>query len=273
MNHLLAALLALALATQLHPLDASRVALSNPATLVVFSSEQLRGFPVLLSWSPDGRQLAIGAVQRNRWANEKSWFYVHTIGDSRLAPVEREPDWAGASWMWKSDLRCPGAPEWRIEVETRVERVSATNAGSAGSVGQNSGDPYGAGFLLGPQGQAIVQGAMQSQQVSTTTMKLKGALVGEFVNTPAMPGLMYLVGTTGPRRHRVRRGEARADADGSRGPPSRGARHEGGPAAGVVSGRDPRGVRRATGAGEVRADGLGRDEALIIRFSFGFQAE
>ena len=95
MNHLLAALLALALATQLHPLDASRVALSNPATLVVFSSEQLRGFPVLLSWSPDGRQLAIGAVQRDRWANEKSWFYVHTIGDSRLAPVEREPDWAG----------------------------------------------------------------------------------------------------------------------------------------------------------------------------------
>jgi hypothetical protein len=130
-------------------------------------------------------------VQRDRWANEKSWFYVHTLGASGFAPVEREPDWAGAYWMWKSDLQCPGAPEWRIEVETRVERVSATNAGSAGSLGQNTGDPYGAGFLLGPQGQAIVQGAMQSQQVSTTTMRLKGTLVGEFVNTPAMPGLMY----------------------------------------------------------------------------------
>ncbi len=191
MNHLLAALLALALAAQLHPLDASRVVVSDQATLLVFSSEQLRGFPVLLSWSPDGRQLALGAVQRDRWANEKSWFYVHTLGDSTLAPVEREPDWAGAYWMWKSDLRCPGAPEWRIEVETRVERVSATNAGSGGDIGQNAGDPYGAGFLLGPQGQAIIKGAMQSQQVSTTTMKLKGAVVGEFVNTPAIPGLMY----------------------------------------------------------------------------------
>jgi hypothetical protein len=173
------------------PLDASRITVSNPSVVTSFSTERLKGFPVLMSWSPDGRQLAIGAVQRDRWANEKSWFYVHTLGDSGFAPVEREPEWAGAYWMWKSDLRCPGAPEWRIEVETRVERVSATNAGSAGSAGQNTGDPYGAGFLLGPQGQAIVQGAMQSQQVATTTMKLKGTLVGEFVNTPAIPGLMY----------------------------------------------------------------------------------
>ena len=76
-------------------------------------------------------------------------------------------------------------------METRVERRTATGAASGGSIAQNTGDPYGAGFLLGPQGQAIVQGAMQSQQVSTTTMKLKGALLGEFVNTAAMPGLMY----------------------------------------------------------------------------------
>ncbi len=190
-SFLVSLLLALAQPAAPPPLDATRVALSTPSTLAAFSTQQLHGFPVLLSWSPDGRQLAIGAVQRDRWANEKSWFYVLTLGTSELVPAESEPGWAGAYWMLKSDLRCPGAPEWRIEVETRVERVSATNAGSAGSVGQNTGDPYGAGFLLGPQGQAIVQGAMQSQQVSTTTMKLKGTLVGEFVNTPAMPGLMY----------------------------------------------------------------------------------
>ena len=97
-------LLALAGPAQLHPLDASRVAVSSPSTVTTFSTDEVRGFPVLLSWSPDGRQLAVGVVQRDRWANEKSWFYLHTLGDSTLAPVEREPDWAGAYWMWKSDL-------------------------------------------------------------------------------------------------------------------------------------------------------------------------
>jgi hypothetical protein len=191
MNDLLAVVLAFALPSAAQPLDASRVIVSNAAVLASFSTEQVRGFPVLMSWSPDGRQLSVRVVQRDRWANEKTWFYVLALGDSQLTSVEREPDWTGGYWLSKSALSCPGAPAFHIEVETRVERRTATSSGAGGAIAQNSGDPYGAGFELGPQGQAIIQGAMQSQQVSTTTMKLKGAVLGEFVNTPAIPGLMY----------------------------------------------------------------------------------
>jgi hypothetical protein len=191
MISILALVFALLVPAESQPLDASRLSVSTPPPILSFTTAQLRGFPVRLAWSQDGRQLALRVVQRDRWANEREWFYLLTIGESSLVAAEREPGWLGGYWSWKSALGCPGDSSFRIEVETRVDRRAATNAGAGGAIGQNSGDPYGAGFDLGPQGQAILQGAMQSQQVTTTTLKLKGALLGEFVNTSAMTGLMY----------------------------------------------------------------------------------
>ena len=44
---------------------------------------------------------------------------------------------------------------------------------------------------MGPQGQAIMQNVQQAQDVTTTTMRLKGQLVSEFVNTQIIGGLLY----------------------------------------------------------------------------------
>lgn len=202
-DHLLAVLLVLAvpsIAAAQKPLDATRVGVSSPRLLATFSTDELHGYPMRMTWSPDGRDIYLRVIHSDRWGNETIRHYVLALdgapggsGPSPAAfrPAEREPDWSGSYWAWKSGLNCPGAGDWTIAMETRVERKSATNSGAGGGLAQNSGDPYFAGASLGPQGQAILIGAMVSQQVTTTTLKVKGVLLSEFVNTPVVAGLMY----------------------------------------------------------------------------------
>jgi hypothetical protein len=179
------------------PFDASKVALSTPVVLTSFSGAEVKGFPLRLSWSPDGRQLHLRVVQRDRWANEKEWHYLVSVADGKLSPADAEPGWSTGYWYLKSVFECPGVPGLKFDIESRTQRISATNAGAGGSIAQNSGDPYGAGFDLGPQGQAVLSGAQQSQNVTTTTMRLKGQVVSEFVNTQVIAGLLYGWGPEG----------------------------------------------------------------------------
>lgn len=181
----------LAAPPQAAPLDASRVVVAAPATVCSLSSREIKGFPTRLSWSPDGRQLHLRVVQRDIWANEKTWNYVVDAAGGRLTSVDAEPPWSGAYWQGKSAFECPGAPGFRFEIETRIQRMLPTNSGAGGAIAQNQADPYAPGFDMGPQGQAIIQYVQQAQDVTTTTMRLKGQLVSEFVNTRILEGLLY----------------------------------------------------------------------------------
>jgi hypothetical protein len=172
-------------------LDVSRLTLSAPETVVSFDRGEAHGVPARLTWSPDGRQLHLRIVHRDIWANEKLWHYVVTLAEKRLTPVDREPEWSGVYWLWKSGLECPGLPAFKIEIESRVDRRTATNSGAGGAIAQNSGDPYGPGSDMGPQGQAALQNAQQSQNVATATLRLKGQVLAEFVNTSIQFGLFY----------------------------------------------------------------------------------
>lgn len=190
-----ALLIALALVIQadagVQPIAAAGLTLSKPAAVAQLSGERLPGFPVRLTWSPDAGELYLRLVRQDRWGNELSWHLLVTPVDGQIRAVDREPAWSQLYWAWKSGDACPGLPDFRIDSETRTESVSATSAGAGGSIAQNSGDPYGPGFELGAQGQAIVSRAMQAQTVTTVSMRIKGQLVSEFVNTRAMPGLLF----------------------------------------------------------------------------------
>jgi hypothetical protein len=187
---LVVSFLALAQAA-LVPLDATKVVVSSPTTVSEFSSGDVRGFPVRLSWSPDGRQFHLRVMQRDIWANEKEWYYLVDAAGGKLVPSNAEPPWSSGYWYQKSAYECPGARGFKFDIETRVARVTATNSGAGGAIAQNQADPYGAGFDMGPQGQAIIQNVQQAQDVTTTTMRLKGQLVSEFVNTHIISGLLY----------------------------------------------------------------------------------
>ena len=172
-------------------MDAGRLVVSKPTAVAQLSGDTLPGFPLRLVWSPDGREIYLRLVRRDRWANETLFHYFISVGDGVIRTQTREPSWAVTSWAWKSAYVCPGVPAFRIETDTRTEMRSATHSGAGGSIAQNSGDPYGPGFELGPQGQAILSGALQSQRITTITLRIKGQMVGEFINAEPIPGLMF----------------------------------------------------------------------------------
>jgi hypothetical protein len=190
-----ALLLALAFVIQagtgLQPIVATRLALSKPAVVAELSGERLPGFPLRLTWSPDARELYLRLVRQDRWGNETTWHVIVTLTDGQVRSADREPAWSHVYWAWKSGYTCPGFPDFALDAETRTESVSATAAGAGGAIAQNSGDPYGPGFELGAQGQAIISRAMQSQTVTTVSLRIKGQQVSEFVNTRPILGLLF----------------------------------------------------------------------------------
>jgi hypothetical protein len=162
--------------------------------VIEWATGEQQSQPARLAWSPDGQELYLRAVRTDRWGNERVWHYLVRLADKRLTSIEDEPPWALSYWQRKSVFSAPALSDFRITLETLEVRKTATGSGSG--MGQNGGDPnLGAG--LGPQGQAIVMSSLQSQQVSTTTMRLKGELLGEFVNAPVIPGLTFGWGPSG----------------------------------------------------------------------------
>jgi hypothetical protein len=173
------------------PADVTRIAVSAPVLVATLSGEQVAGVPAQLAWSPDGQRLYLRLSHSDRWANERFFHYEIVLPARQVRSLADSPGWNSAYWARKSGFSCPGAPDFRIKVDTRVERKSATGSGAGGNLGQNAGDPYGPGMELGPQGSAIMSSAMQSQNVTIVTWTLKGQQVGEFVNSRAPAGLTY----------------------------------------------------------------------------------
>jgi hypothetical protein len=169
---------------------AARLAFGHPTVVTTIAVLSEWGPASRLAWSPDGRTLYLRFTKRDTWGNERHTHFLLALRERQLKPAEGEPDWAAAYWAWKSAPAAPGVPAFHLDVETRQERKTATGVVSAGSMAQSGGDPsLGAG--LGPQGQAIAQGAMQAQMVTTTTLKVKGELVGEYVNEPVAAGRTF----------------------------------------------------------------------------------
>ncbi len=172
------------------PIDARRVLVSAPERLVEVALDDLKGDPRRLAWSPEGERLYVRAVKSDRWGNQRTWHYEITLADRRLRLVEREPAWASAYWEWKSARSAPESPDFRIAIESRQERRSATGVASAGAMAQSGGDPT-LGAEMGPQGQAIAKHSMQDQMVTTTTLTLRRERLGEYVNVAPLLGLTF----------------------------------------------------------------------------------
>ncbi len=179
-----------AVAAAAQPADARKIELASPSVVAVLDTDQRDGHPTRLAWSPDASLLYVRTTRMDRWANEKNRHWVIELADGTVREVEMEPPWAAPYWSVKSALAAPGVPGLRIAMEVREERRTATGIVSAGAMAGNPGDPS-LGSELGPQGAAIASSVLQGQVVRTTTLKLKGQLLGRFENVPAVPGLTY----------------------------------------------------------------------------------
>jgi hypothetical protein len=146
-----------------------------------------------LAWSPDGRELYLMTYEPNRDASIKEAFhYVMPAAGGKFARVEATPTWAATYWTWKSDRSAPGDQSRQIEVlqeKKRAETGVATPMG--GDMARGGADTGGAGAAGGISPAAATDAARGMQMQDVYTLKLKGEIVGEWINHPIVPGLTF----------------------------------------------------------------------------------
>lgn len=174
--------------------DASKLTLSPPAAIVEIDTGKLKGELSRLTWSPDAQQLYLQTVERERAGTVKALHhYVLALDGKPPKSVEEEPAWSAAYWAWKSTQAAPGLPALKIDVEQQRKRMSGTSIPMGGDLAKGGVDAGGSagGAATGFGTGDAVSAAVQSQMVNVFTLKLKGEVVGEFVNAAAIPGLTF----------------------------------------------------------------------------------
>lgn len=155
---------------------------------------KLNGSVSRLSWSPDASQLYLQTYDQNRDASVKQLYhYVVSPANGALAKVSEEPAWSTAYWEWKSGKSAPGDGAFEIQLSTETKRVSATSTPMGGDMarGGTGGDGAGVGM------DTVSAAANQQQMNDIRTMKLKGEVIGEWINLPIVPGQTYGWGPKG----------------------------------------------------------------------------
>ena len=174
--------------------DASKLTLSAPATIVEIDTGKLKGDLFRLTWSPDATQMYIQTIERDRSGEIKTTrHYLLAIDGRPPTATDAEPPWSANYWAWKSAQSAPGLVAFRIEPEQTQKRRTATSTPMGGDLAK--GGAEGSTGLGGPAtglgtGDAV-SAAIQSQMVNVYTLRLKGEVIGEFVNAPAIPGLTF----------------------------------------------------------------------------------
>jgi hypothetical protein len=187
---MLAALAALALyTTPAQPAAASAdVSLSGPQLVVDLDTGKLKGDPERLAWSPDGSELYVQAVDRDKSFNVKSTkHYVISTATKSVNSVDQEPVWASKYWSWKSGRSSPANAAFFIDNPKRVETLRATAAPMGGALARGGSADATAGTTN--EDAASAAAGMQTQTIYD--LKVKNELIGSWVNEPVITGSNY----------------------------------------------------------------------------------
>jgi len=178
------------------PLRARSVAFTQPAQVAALDMGKLKGEPARLSWSPDGRQLYLQTLEgRFGQPNAKLRHYVLALADGSTKDLDAEPGWASQYWTMKSAQSSPDDPTLKIELKTEQRRQRTTSAAMGGDLARGAPVTGDVGASAGDAGAA----AFGAQSVTAHVMRLKGATIGEFINSVIVPGLTFGWGPKGSR--------------------------------------------------------------------------
>ena len=183
--------------------EAPKVAVSQPVQVAEIDAGKLKGTLVRMAWSPDAAQVYLQTAEPDTRGNVKLRHYTMALDGQAPKGVDAEPEWAAAYWAWKSSQAAPGKASWKIAIDQQQKRVSATSNPAGGDMakGATEGGGAGTGGVGGGAGGTTMReaagAASQTQNATVVSLKLKGEIVGEFVNAPALPGTTFGWGPTG----------------------------------------------------------------------------
>lgn len=166
--------------------DAASLTVSAPATLTTLDARNMKGEPTRLAWSPDGSQLFIETHVRKGGVLSNPRYYLFSRKDQELTSATDAPAWVSEYWSWKSYPSAPGLASFKIELNERDDRVSATASPMGGDLAR--GVPSGGtGTTVTDANTAV----LQSQVQHVITLRLKGEVVGQYVNAQWVPGYTF----------------------------------------------------------------------------------
>lgn len=168
--------------------DARQLVLSTPQAIAEIDAGKMKGDLTRLAWSPDASEFYLQTIERDRRGNVRSMdHYVVTAASNAMKKVGQEPVWASRYWAWKSAQVSPGAAAFKISVDQRQETVRSTAAPTGGVLARGGTADPGVGTTVSD----VASAADQSQSKTIYTLKLNGAIIGEWVNEPVVPGANF----------------------------------------------------------------------------------
>ncbi len=148
-----------------------------------------------LAWSLDGTELYLQTYNEDgKGLQSDTFHYVVPAAGGQPKQVAAQPDWASAYWAWKSGKASPDDSSFAIELEVENTLSAATALPMGGDLARGGVDPTG---TTGASMDAMLDAARQSQPQNIYRMRLKGEVVGEWINHRIMPGLTFGWGPQG----------------------------------------------------------------------------
>jgi hypothetical protein len=180
------------------PLKIGSLAIGPAADLGTIDTDKVKGQPSRLAWSPDGSQVYVEMMD-GQFANRAAATFSHhvyTLQNGDRQQVAAAPEWATAYWTAKSGQASPDVATFKIDLksETRKEKTVSTPMGGDLARGGGAGGDGGTASA----GDALAA-AYTQQAVPVHTMRLKGEIVGEFVNSVIVPGQTFGWGPPGSK--------------------------------------------------------------------------
>jgi len=170
----------------------------TPKAVAEFEMSKLKGVIRRLAWNADNTQLYLQTAELKTDALPKELFhYTINAATGDLKQVDAEPAWAADYYNWKSWKSAPGDDAFLIELATEQRRNTATALPMGGDYarGGTTGDSSGSAGTISAESVAAV--AQQSQSGTANMMRLKGQVVGEWLNQPIVPGQSFGWGPRG----------------------------------------------------------------------------
>ena len=159
--------------------DATRATVSPARVVVEIDGDTMKGDPVGLAWAADGSMLYLRTAEYDRWRNERAHHSVVPVAGGGMTSVDTVPPWAAAYWMWKSGAVAPGVPDMRFDTDTQTQIATSVGTVRDDGMSQSRADPTRS---------QIASDLASAQQVATITIKLKGVVVAQSVNSSIVPG-------------------------------------------------------------------------------------
>jgi hypothetical protein len=182
----LMAVLAAQAASALAPVpDVRQIAVSKPRAVAEIDTVKVQGSPVGLAWSKDG----VVYLRVTQGKDKSRHYQIATVPSLSVGQTDGAPEWAANYWNWKGAITAPGDPTLKLDVEQRVDKTRSVNVSSGGADAGMAGGLPPVGGGEGVSSAVVLSAANATVAANVVTLRLKGQVVGEWVNEAPQPGM------------------------------------------------------------------------------------